>query len=382
MRSLLSVICAVVFLFGSATTSRADIVLDYTHDISGVGFFTSNATAKSALEAAVSDINQVLKLSNSLSSISEAQNDVTGTNGGTTATAQYRLTYTNPQTGASETWDPFSLGTDEIKIFVGMRNLTGTTLGQGGPGGFGFSISGGGSPSEWVGAVADMESQSNTILGRGHGPTISTLSGSLTLGGTTANYDISKGATHGNLWFDSDTNNDGSFDSNAELEANWHFDHTTAVAAGKSDFYSVALHEVLHAIGVGTSETWDSFISGAEGDANDDDWTGVHAIAANGGSGVDLIDDGHGHISSGTMSTSIVDGSAQEAVMTPSITVGTRKHLTDLDIAFLRDIGYTNASASAVPEPGSIAMVSLLSLAGFVFLRRRRTSAEETSLAA
>ena len=347
---------------------QGDIIIDYTHDTAG--FFSGNATAKSALEAAANDISKVLRLGGSLGSISEAQNDLTGTNGSTTATASYSLGYSNPETGASETWDPFSLGQDEIRIFVGMRNLSGSTLGQGGPGSFSVGFSGSGFASEWVGAVADMEAQSNAVLGRGHGPTISTIEGGLTLGGTPATYSISKGVTHGNLWFDSDTDNDGDFDTNAELEASWHFNHNTSVAAGKNDFYSVALHEILHSIGYGTSESFDDLIDGDELDGDDDDWLGANAIAENGGTGVDLIDDGHGHLASGTMSTSIVDGLAQEAVMTPSITTGTRKHLTHLDIAILKDIGFTNAAA--VPEPGTLAMLSVLSVGGVFLARRKR----------
>jgi hypothetical protein len=47
------------------------------------------------------------------------------------------------------------------------------------------------------------------------------------------------------------------------------------------------------------------------------------------------------------MSTSIVDGAPQEVVMDPSITQGSRKYLTALDLAFLRDIGY----ATIIPDP-------------------------------
>jgi len=46
------------------------------------------------------------------------------------------------------------------------------------------------------------------------------------------------------------------------------------------------------------------------------------------------------HIASNVMSTRISDGLPQEVVLDPTVTNGTRKELTLLDLAFLRDIGY------------------------------------------
>ncbi len=41
------------------------------------------------------------------------------------------------------------------------------------------------------------------------------------------------------------------------------------------------------------------------------------------------------------MSQRITDGAMQEAAMDPNLTIGTRKYLTTLDLAFLRDLGYS-----------------------------------------
>jgi PEP-CTERM motif len=120
----------------------------------------------------------------------------------------------------------------------------------------------------------------------------------------------------------------------------------------------------LHAIGFGVSETWDDMI------VSGTNWTGSDAIAANGGSGVGLISAGGDHVASGTMSARLSDGLLQEVVMSPSIVLGTRKSLTQLDAAFLRDIGFLT-NVTAVPEPGSIAFIGL-SFAGLAFVRRRR----------
>ena len=101
---------------------------------------------------------------------------------------------------------------DEVTIFVGVQNLMDTTLGEGGPAGAGFGLSGSGVASEWVGAVADAEAQSNAGMGRGGGPTIGSISNSISLGGTTANYTVNYGIAFGTLWFDVDSNNDGNMD--------------------------------------------------------------------------------------------------------------------------------------------------------------------------
>ena len=183
---------------------------------------------------------------------------------------------------------------------------------------------------------------------------MSTLSSSL--GGTA--YSVDYGLNVGNLWFDIDTNNNTVTDSAGELASFWHFDHTTAVAGGKADLYSVALHEILHTLGMGTSKSWDDLVSGSN-------WSGAQASALN-GTGTNLIDPGSGHIASGIMSTRLSDGMAQEVVMSPSITLGTRKELTQLDVAFMQDINLT-----AVPEPSTPLMLGL-AVIGLLGNRRRQ----------
>ena len=85
----------------------------------------------------------------------------------------------------------------------------------------------------------------------------------------------------------------------AELDAYWHFNHTTSVAADKNDLYSVALHEILHSLGVGTAESWNDFVSGT-------DWLGPGVIAEV-GSGKGLLHTDQSHLVEATMSAHIVD---------------------------------------------------------------------------
>ena len=57
-----------------------------------------------------------------------------------------------------------------------------------------------------------------------------------------------------------------------------------------------------------------------------------------------IIDSGGAHAKSGLMSARISDGVMQESVISPSITPGARKELTELDLAFLTDVGYSIAT--------------------------------------
>ena len=342
---------------------NAGIIIDYSND---GGFFASNLVAKAAVEKAAADINAVIDYN-----LAAITNDITvGTSaggavvGGKTVSFDWRYNYTNPSTGGLVDILDTAMAANEVRIFVGMRNLSGATLGQGGPTGLGLSI---GTSTGGLGlgtfAEAVTSAQAADQHRRGGGPTISTIVGNLTDPLSTP-FSFNVGSTVGSLWFDSDTNNDTFTDNNATLDANWHFDSTTAVAAGKSDFYSVALHETLHAIGFGTSQTWNSLITGG------DDWTGANAIAA-AGTGVNLIDAGGAHIASGILSTRLSDGGLQETVMSPSITIGTRKSLTALDVAFLKDLNY---SIVAVPEPSSMLLIAAVACIATVRARRKKGS--------
>jgi hypothetical protein len=222
-----------------------------------------------------------------------------------------------------------------------MRPLAGSTLGQGGPSGAGIQLNGQGSSAQWNAALDKAEMNSTPGMLRGGGPIIGQLSGSISLGTTRGDYLVSFGAAVGSLSLDSDSNNDGLTDSPEFLANYWHYDHTTPVASGKNDFYSIALHEMIHAIGIGGSHTWNQMRSGST-------WLGANAIALNGGTGVGLLEPDGSHIVSGKMSPRLFDGVLQEVAMDPSNTTGTRKYLTELDAAFLRDIGF-----AAVPEPSS-----------------------------
>ena len=70
---------------------------------------------------------------------------------------------------------------------------------------------------------------------------------------------------------------------------------------GKFDFFSVAMHEIAHILGIGTADSWDTWVDGGQ-------FTGPNAMAANLSSPGDPVglSGGRDHWAEGTMS--LVDG--------------------------------------------------------------------------
>jgi hypothetical protein len=343
--------CFTAFLATSLSVSGLSIRVDYSYDTTG--FFDSTPAARTAVEKAASDLGAAI-----ISVPGAITTDIySGSNGGSTVAFDWRLSFSNPAGSGSITLQTFTMEEGVITVFVGMEALSNSTLGMGGPSGAGVSASASGSTA----AVPIAEANSDAAMTRGTGPVIGEIMGNF---GNGTEFNLLYGSIVGSLSFDYDTNNNGQSDSAAELANFWHYDPFSAVAAGKNDLYSVALHEMLHAIGIGTSDTWDSLVSGTT-------WLGENAQALNAGTGANLLDADGSHLRSGFMSPRLSDGVLQEVVMDPTVTVGQRKLLTAMDLAFLRDIGY-----ETIPEPG--AAMLLISGAGWLAMARRRGSGANT----
>lgn len=360
MKIFLLLSTAAVPSLASALTVR----LDYTHD----DYFTNPSNpyasaATAAIEAAAFEISTVL--GNSYSPITN--DTVSGTSNGTTANIRANYNYIDPQDSSiTRQRSAAGLQQDEIVIYVGAQTLGNFTFAEASPGIAGIQIGGGGSGANWAAAVSAAEAAANQRFGRGGETTLSTISSSATLGGTTASFDISFGPAVGSMWFNDSLADDipGQAATRDSWEVNnnfWHFDHTTPVGTGKLDMYSVALHEIIHVLGYGTSENWENFVTGNQ-------WTGPEVTAIL-GEGVPALEDDLYHILDGLQSPGYLDGILRQTVMNSSPVVGQRDQLTVLDLAYISDMSY-NVVVTPVPEPTSSLLISAALFLG-LSLRRR-----------
>jgi hypothetical protein len=281
----LSQVSAILLAVLANTTSATTIHFDYSYD---GGFFSgTNEGRRTTLDAAGNYFSTILQ--DTLSAI-----DSNGNN-------QFTAVFQQPDTGAVQNLTSFDVAADTLIIFVGGRELGTSTLGQGGPGGF---------------RISGTQSFLNQAAYRGEtGAQATPASDFSTWGGALA------------------------FDSNTA----WYFDTDTTTTESFSgfDFYSVALHELGHVLGIGTANSWSRWLQGGS-------FAGLESKLVNGGNDVLLSGDG-AHWQAGQMSTINGQGSV-EAAMTPTIAAGVRKNFTDLDLAALKDIGWEVAAPVPVPS--------------------------------
>jgi hypothetical protein len=128
---------------------------------------------------------------------------------------------------------------------------------------------------------------------------------------------------------------------------NWHFGIDTLPGPGQPDILSIATHEIAHALGFGTADSFNgkvSFIS--------NEWVFTGAKSTEVYSANPPIDPASlSHWEEDTMS--LFEGAPQDAMMVPGIMSGTRRGFTVLDYAAMMDIGWeVPESAFFIPVPG------------------------------
>lgn len=307
----LALLLALSVVSAERPACAVNIVLDYTYD--STNFFgagnpsgaAAGAQANAALQAVASFYSGIL--TDTLSPISKPANlDSAMFNG--VAFWDWSMTFPNPSTGANVTLNNQSIAADEFRVYVGARNIGGSTLGIGGPGGAGWSSNNNG------GGFSAAEINQINI-------TTAAFSAAVTDRSETSGFAAWGGAL--------------SFDS---VGTTWHYNHTTSPASATNDFYSVAIHEMGHALGIGASTEWQNLATGAT-------FAGLAATAAFGGVSPPL-NPARDHWQSGTSSVVLGTAVAQEAAMDPEITQGTRKRLTSLDAGALTDIGWSVVAPS------------------------------------
>jgi hypothetical protein len=273
------------------------VQVDYSLDANG---FFNDPLRRNAFEQAADDA--VRRLGDRLDAIEPG--------GGNSWTA----IVDNPATGRNRDITNLAIPADTILIYAGGRDMS--ALGVGGPGGFNAEGS-----SSWQ----------SRVRSRGQGDTE---------GGDASDF----GPWGGSVSFD------------LSPSGGWYFGTEPVVPPNQTDFYSVALHEVMHVLGFGTAPAWEARVD--EGDAT---FTGPASAAVHGvGDAVPLnpaqqrpspqpdIPADLAHWKSGT------ESGGREAAMDPELMSGDRKELTRLDLAGLDDIGWelpiTAALAAAPPD--------------------------------
>jgi hypothetical protein len=273
MHDMLPLAAALVPLLASAA-GAITISFDYSRDLTN---FFGDPARKTILNQAAATFTG---FSDSLLAITPS-----GTN-------TFTAVYSDPSTGAQNTTFNLPVPANTLIIYAGARDLPGSTLGQGGPGGFSASGS-----STFL----------NNISTRGQ-------AGATTDPATSTDF----GPWGGSIAFDTLTN--------------WNFGAATP-AAGQSDFLSVAIHELAHVLGVGTADSWEHYVSPSN------TFTGPTSVSKNGNAPVPLHTDS-AHFVNGKTSTLPGTATVRETALDPSITTGTRKVFTTLDYAAMSDIGW------------------------------------------
>ncbi|NOY43212.1 MAG: matrixin family metalloprotease [Planctomycetes bacterium] len=319
MRFLAKLLLVGVFTLTALTadlTKAITITLDYSYDTSN--FFgagnpdgaAAGTQARNSLEAAAGFFSEIL--TDSFSSIQTPADYYSDVFNGV-VTWQWQLSITNPSSGGTTTLYDETIASDEYRIYVGARSLSGNTLGTGGPGGWGWSSNPSGefTPVEINQIAAISSAFSDDVSMRGE------PSGFARWGGAVA--------------FDNDAG------------TNWNYDNISLPSAGESDFYSVAIHELGHALGLGASNDWNNLVS-------DTSFVGAAASSEYGGPvPLDCSGSCSGHWAEGTTSTILGTSLSQEAAMDPTVSSGNRKRLTALDAAALTDIGWSVSTPTYAP---------------------------------
>jgi len=252
------------------TLLSVQFVFDYSYDTAD---FFGDSARQAVLEQAAADLGHRLY---------DRLDDLTATGSNT-----WSANFIDPGTGDSVSETDLVVPSDTVYVFAGGRDLDSGDVGRGGYGGFSAS----GDP-DWLERV-NARGQAGALL---PGPT-------------------DFGPWGGSVTFDT--------------QATWHFGSTsTGLDPGEIDFYSVAIHELGHLMGIsGGNPSWTRWIIEGEfeGPVSLGEFDGVGSVPLD-------VDEGH-------WGEGITDN-GQEAAMDPSLNSGARKEFTDLDFAGLVDLGW------------------------------------------
>ena len=277
MKKLLPLSCLT-----ASSLSAIDIQIDYSFDSNN---FFNTAERRTAIEAVADFYGNIL------------QDNLLRIDSSEFSNSTWVPLLTNPTTGELTTLDDIVIPEDTIIIYVGSRQFNGNTSGTGGPNGFASGTSG---TTAWI----------DRLLGRGQAGAEARDRANRT--------DI--GIWGGSISFDSDSI--------------WNFslqENNPGI-----EFIRVALHEIAHVLGIGSSAPWDNLVI-------DQTFTGPITTFANGSP--PSADTAH---FTGTLNSPLygsfgtTHGEQRPALMLP-ISTDTGNNfdvITDIDLAALADLGW------------------------------------------
>lgn len=305
----LGIYLGAIFLIGQTLTADA-FTIDFNYDYDTNNFFFDDPGVsgddgelrRNSLEEAANYYETYI--SDDFAAITNNPSSTTGIGydwGGVLNT--WTASFSHPVTGNTENITDFTVAANTITIFAGGKSFSDDTLGQGGTGGF--------SVTKVLNGSGDVLNQDfiDLVTARGE---IGALESSPT--------DI--GLWGGSITFDNDSDVNGT----AYI---WNNDLNSTPASGEVDFLSVAIHELGHVLGFG-GNSWNTNVSSGE-------FIGTQTVTSY-GSNVPLS--GSSHWAEGLTSIAIDRTPNQEVALDPSLTIGSRKLLTELDYSGLKDIGW------------------------------------------
>lgn len=322
----------VLVVFGALSAPAINIVIDYRYDTNN---FFNTPQKRSAMEAVAQRYSEIVTTSLNAATLADNAFDprISFTHPGngqewqvsaaSSSASDAVFAGTNPQDLADEYRGPWSIGANELIVYAGGRPL-GSSAGEAGTGtGLNFT-------SVFTG--------SNSHVNRGF-RSQSEL-GDLPVWGGSVSFNTSR---------------------------NWHFDLDAPAAPNEVDFYSIALHELGHILGLATNwNDWSENQSGAS-------FVGPNAVAAynadNGTmlSALSLEGGGDTHFLDNTYDARIFGGGdpnlngtvglfgLQDLLLEPVLTLSSaapRFELTTVDVAALEDVGWSVVDYTPPTLPG------------------------------